>query len=407
MTSSDRGGGTLVITGASGFLGRQLVPLFADAGYDLLLCGRDLAALAQRFPGVPVCAVEDLSDRLDRGPHALLHLAVMNSDRDGTEAAFFQANVTYLEEVLRHARAVGVAHVIYPSSFHVQRAVQTPYAKSKAAAEALVAGCTDMRTTILRLPAVYGTSFQGRLAMLNRFKGPLRGLVFDALRSLRSTVDVRRVFDAMDRALRDEAAPVEIVADDQDDNRVYRFGKRLIDLAFVFAVVVFLWWLLALIWLAIRLTSAGPALFIQERVGRDRAIFRCCKFRTMHVGTAEVGTHDAPQQAITKVGAVLRRLKFDELPQVWNLLRGEMTLVGPRPCLPVQEALIAARAARNVFDLRPGVSGLAQVNGIDMSTPEALAEIDAVYAKTRTLVMDIKIILATLPGVSVPAEVKV
>lgn len=125
------------------------------------------------------------------------------------------------------------------------------------------------------------------------------------------------------------------------------------------------------------LFDTGSPLFIQERVGRHQRPFRLVKFRTMRIGTPSVGTHLADPAAVTPLGRWLRRTKLDELPQLWNVLKGEMSLVGPRPCLPNQTELIAEREKRGVFAVRPGITGLAQVQGIDMATPELLAETDA------------------------------
>lgn len=124
------------------------------------------------------------------------------------------------------------------------------------------------------------------------------------------------------------------------------------------------------------LFDTGSPFFRQTRVGRQQRPFTLWKFRTMRPGTASVATHLADASAITAFGRFLRRTKLDELPQLWNVLRGDMSLVGPRPCLFSQETLIAERSARGVYDARPGITGLAQVNGIDMSTPELLAETD-------------------------------
>lgn len=118
-------------------------------------------------------------------------------------------------------------------------------------------------------------------------------------------------------------------------------------------------------------------LFRQERVGRHQKPFTLVKFRTMRPDTASVATHLADASAVTRLGHFLRRSKLDELPQLWNVLKGEMSLVGPRPCLFSQEALIVERAERQVFNVRPGITGLAQIQGIDMSTPRLLAETDA------------------------------
>jgi O-antigen biosynthesis protein WbqP len=139
-------------------------------------------------------------------------------------------------------------------------------------------------------------------------------------------------------------------------------------------------------------------LFRQERVGRHQRPFTLVKFRTMRLDTASVATHLADASAVTPFGRFLRRAKLDELPQLWNVLKGEMSLVGPRPCLPNQEELIAERQKRGVFDVRPGVTGLAQVNGIDMSEPARLAEVDERMIRTLTLRDYFRYLLLTLTG---------
>jgi O-antigen biosynthesis protein WbqP len=123
--------------------------------------------------------------------------------------------------------------------------------------------------------------------------------------------------------------------------------------------------------------DTGSPIFRQERVGRNQKPFTLVKFRTMRPNTASVATHLADASAVTTLGHFLRRTKLDELPQLWNVLKGEMSLVGPRPCLFSQHELIEERASRGVFAVRPGITGMAQVNGVDMSTPKVLAEIDA------------------------------
>lgn len=122
--------------------------------------------------------------------------------------------------------------------------------------------------------------------------------------------------------------------------------------------------------------DTGSPIFTQQRVGRNEKPFTLVKFRTMRKGTASVASHLASADSITTFGHFLRRTKLDELPQLWNVLKGEMSLVGPRPCLFNQEELIRERKRRGVLSARPGITGLAQVNEIDMSTPALLAETD-------------------------------
>jgi lipopolysaccharide/colanic/teichoic acid biosynthesis glycosyltransferase len=148
----------------------------------------------------------------------------------------------------------------------------------------------------------------------------------------------------------------------------------------------------------IGLFETGSPLFRQVRVGRDQKPFTLVKFRTMKRGTASVASHLADASAITRVGGFLRRTKLDELPQLWNVLKGEMSLVGPRPCLFNQQELLKERAARGVFGARPGITGLAQIQGVDMSTPELLADMDADMLKRLDLRLYFKCIFLTLAG---------
>lgn len=157
-------------------------------------------------------------------------------------------------------------------------------------------------------------------------------------------------------------------------------------------------WPLMLVVLALGWFDTGSPLFRQERMGRDRQLFVLLKFRTMRQGTASVASHLASSSAITPFGALLRRTKLDELPQLWNVLLGEMSLVGPRPGLLNQVELIAARAAHDVYSARPGITGLAQINGIDMSTPELLAVTDAQMLREMSLKNYFKYIFMTVAG---------
>ena len=157
---------------------------------------------------------------------------------------------------------------------------------------------------------------------------------------------------------------------------------------------------------AVGLLDTGSPLFRQERVGRDQRPFILVKFRTMRPDTASVASHLADVSAITRLGAILRRTKLDELPQLWNVLKGEMSLVGPRPCLFNQTELIAERHSRGVFEARPGITGLAQVSNIDMSTPKLLAETDAQMLQSLTLALYFKYILMTVGGKGAGDRVK-
>ncbi|MDC9565603.1 MULTISPECIES: sugar transferase [unclassified Pseudoalteromonas] len=172
--------------------------------------------------------------------------------------------------------------------------------------------------------------------------------------------------------------------------RILDFTFSLFGLLFAFPFLIIL--------AIIGYFDTGSPIFIQERVGRNKKPFTLVKFRTMTVDTASVASHLASTASITPFGGFLRKTKLDELPQLWNVLKGEMSLVGPRPGLFNQEELTQAREAKYVFAVRPGITGLAQVNEIDMSTPELLAKTDREMIDTMTIGNYFKYILMTITG---------
>ena len=174
--------------------------------------------------------------------------------------------------------------------------------------------------------------------------------------------------------------------------------KRVFDVTACGLFLLFFWPIFLIVIVAIRLQSPGPAVFKQVRVGQNGRPFTCYKLRTMYTGTSDVPTHLVAASAVTALGEHLRRFKIDELPQLCNVLIGDMSLVGPRPCLPSQTELVEARRKLGVLAVRPGITGLAQINGIDMSDANRLAEIDARYVRTQSLSGDFRLIWATLRG---------
>ncbi|MGE4408050.1 sugar transferase [Pseudomonas sp.] len=172
--------------------------------------------------------------------------------------------------------------------------------------------------------------------------------------------------------------------------RVFDFVFSLLGLVFGLPVLLVL--------TVIGFFDTRSPIFRQVRVGRHQKPFTLVKFRTMKVDTASVATHLASSASITRFGHFLRKTKLDELPQLWNVLKGEMSLVGPRPGLFNQEELTEERAKRGVFEVRPGITGLAQVSEIDMSTPTLLAETDQKMIQSLTLVDYFKYIFMTVAG---------
>ena len=172
---------------------------------------------------------------------------------------------------------------------------------------------------------------------------------------------------------------------------------RIFDFLFSFFGLVILSPIL-LVLLIIGYFDTGSPIFRQERVGKGKQPFRLMKFRSMHVNTQSVATHLASVSSITPFGSFLRKSKLDELPQLWNVLVGDMSLVGPRPNLYNQEELIMERSSRAVYSLRPGITGLAQIQKIDMSTPQLLAETDAQMIENFNTVVYFKYIFLTVFG---------
>lgn len=174
--------------------------------------------------------------------------------------------------------------------------------------------------------------------------------------------------------------------------------KRAFDVVAALGGLIVLSPVLAVIALAVRLDSPGPAIHWSRRVGRFNRIFLMPKFRTMRTDAPDVATHllADPQAWITPLGRFLRRASLDELPQLWSVLIGDMSLVGPRPALFNQDDLVALRTASGVEALRPGVTGWAQVNGRDDLPIEEKARLDADYLDLQGFVFDLKVILTTL-----------
>ncbi|MCG9095338.1 sugar transferase [Laribacter hongkongensis] len=174
--------------------------------------------------------------------------------------------------------------------------------------------------------------------------------------------------------------------------------KRLFDLAVALLAAVFLALPIVITVLVVWLTSPGPVLYWSDRVGRHNRIFKMPKFRSMRIDTPAVATHllQNPEQWLTPIGSFLRKSSLDELPQLWSILKGDMSFVGPRPALFNQDDLVALRTEKGVHELVPGLTGWAQVNGRDELPIPQKVQLDAEYLERRSLLFDIKILWMTV-----------
>lgn len=174
--------------------------------------------------------------------------------------------------------------------------------------------------------------------------------------------------------------------------------RRIFDVVAVLTAAPVILPVCLLLMILIRRDSEGGALFVQQRVGRHQQPFRLYKLRTMAHDTGDHPSHHVGIAYVTRIGRFLRRTKLDELPQLWNILKGDMTFVGPRPCLPSQRDVIELRAARDLFDVLPGITGPAQIRNIDMASPSLMVRVEADYFGMATARSDLVIVLRTLLG---------
>jgi len=385
----------MVISGASGFVAGQLIPLLLEAGHSLLLVSRNPGSLQERFPASKSVSFSDWVEEA-RGYDAFLHLAVQNNDSRGSLASFMDVNDGLSADFASKARDLGVERFIFASSVHTLDPLgDSFYAQSKRAGEQSVRRSFGETCEIVHFGAVYGSRFAGKMAILNSLPPFIRRAGFQALSALNPVTNVRTIANYLGSDPAETADRVTILTDNKDDSPVYRLWRRTLDLVFVTGALLFSS-LLAIVWVVVVMKDGSPGFFVQNRVGVDGKVFRCIKLRTMSNGTVSKGTHLVEDSAVTKIGRFLRRFKIDEIPQAINVAKKEMNLIGPRPSLPDQHEVIASRTVRGVLGSTPGLTGWAQVNGIDMSAPAELAKSDAHYLKLRSILWDIKIMKRTL-----------
>jgi nucleoside-diphosphate-sugar epimerase len=491
----------ILITGVTGFIGRELCTRLLAAERDLRYVIRNSLSLNNEVVvtdiGPDTQWKEALTD-VDTVIHLAARVHIMKDDISDPLAEFRRVNVAGTLNLARQAAAAGVKRFIFLSSVKVNGeetssgrffteqdtpAPQDPYGFSKQEAEEglhRLTKETGMEVVIIRPPLVYGPGVKGNFLSMVRWISKGIPLPLGAIHNQRSLVALDNLVDLIITCIDHPAAANQtfLVADGEDlstTDLLRRVGQALgkparlvpvpVGLLKLGAVLIgkqaialrlcgnlqvdtskareVLGWdpvvsldeglkkavnmtadncrykrfymlrMFDIIFSLIGLTLGAPVFFIiailgyfdtgspifrQERVGRNKMPFILVKFRTMKLDTVSVASHLASSSSITRLGSFLRKTKLDELPQLWNVLKGEMSLVGPRPNLFNQEELITERAELGVYSVRPGVTGLAQVNDIDMSTPQLLAETDALMIKELTVSKYFSYILQTVTG---------
>jgi len=376
----------ILVTGANTFVGREVVKNLSESGYSII----------QLLDQYNIADVEAKSvDAV-----ALIHMDYLAQTASTSENELIETNLKLPLKVAAVVRSAGVKKFINVTSVHaLPGGDKGPYSVSRRILVNELLKIKNLNVVNIFRAAPYNNwVFSGRLSVFNRLPVVLKQALFRVFKSIAATSNVKAVSDAIEEALNDNCQSERIVTDGQSKSLMYWFFQHAVNLSFSIACVLLFWWLLAFVWMAVKIGSAGPGLFLQDRVGRDGKIFKCVKFRTMFVETQNLGTHQVSQAAVTKVGRFLRRTKLDELPQLWNLLKGEMSLIGPRPCLPSQTELIRERKQKNILSIKPGITGFAQVNDIDMSDPYELANWDSRYLKLCSIAFDLKILKSTFLG---------
>ena len=319
-----------ILIGASGYIGKELVPLLASHATHLALIGRDKNKLKSKFPNHSIYDYDDLKN-LTGSWDCIIHLAVANNKKDFSIEKSRKVNVELFQHIVRFAKEHSIPRVVNFSYTHaLVPMVRTPYAITKREAFDWSKKVKDIQIDTVFLPFVYGNTWSEGLNFLNKIPRPLADFLFLILKSLKPSVKIQTIADW----LQVSANPIKnqiLLSEGQANNIIYQFSKRVFDVCAALFIIVAFCWLFAIISLVIFVSSGSPILFRQTRVGKNMEPFVLFKFRTMEAETKDLPTHLVSVSSVTKVGKFLRKIKLDEMPQVFNILRNDLRR--PRPSL--------------------------------------------------------------------------
>ena len=388
----------IIITGASGFVGSLIVPELEKKGIKMLLVSRSLNKLKKKYYNQSVCEYNELRN-FANNYDCIFHLSTFNNEKEYNYEIASKENLKIFKKVFEIAKRYNLYVFNFSSIHSLDLSFKTHYAKSKREIEKYINNSNYHKIETIYLPLIYGKKMSGKIKFLNVFPKFFSNLIFYFLSAFKPTVNINTIINYLLKSdINFKENKLNILSEDINKNFIFSFSKRTFDLFFSISILLFLWWLLILVWLFIKIETSGPGLIFQKRVGKNGKTFNCIKFRTMKFGVKQAPTHQMSPSDLTIFGSFIRKTKIDELPQIFNIIFNEMSLVGPRPCLEIQNELINKRKEFQILDIKPGITGFAQVNKIDMSNIERIIKYDFIYLKSQSLLFDLNIILKTIFG---------
>lgn len=385
----------IVISDASSAVMGELVSRLVASGHSLVLVTREDAPVREHIPGVSLVSFETWEAKCV-GFDVFLHFAVLTREKEGVSNDLTHLNGNFTASLASGARRSGISRFIYASTVEtlVSERRSLHVRPEKLEIEAAEAGFGD-GAEVIHLGHLHGVNFSGKFSFLGSLPRAIANFAFSVLSAVKPTTSVELLVRFLESAQLPGKTEPLIVTDSKASNYCYRVWQAALNGLFV-AMVVVAMPILAIASVLVVLEDGAPAFFSQDRIGKAGAAFRCFKLRTMHRSAESRGTHLVPESAITGIGRSLRRFKIDELPQALNILRGEMSLIGPRPCLPSQHEIISKRESRGVLPLLPGLTGWAQANGVDMRTPDWLIRYDSQYLGLQSIWFDVIVLWRTV-----------
>ena len=388
----------IIITGASGFVGNLVVSELKKKEIKLLLVGRSLNKLKNMYPDNEICEYDNLI-KYAKNYDCIIHLATFNNVKIQNYNVARKENLNIFKKVFEIAISSKLDFFNFSSLHSLDSNKKTYYAESKREIEKIIENLNYSKVSTLYLPLIYGDKKSGKLKFLNVLPHFLSNFFFYFLSALKPTIHVNTILNHLFGInFKSNKLYFNILTENISSNLVFTFCKRMFDLTISLSILISLWWLFIFIWVFIKLETSGPGVILQKRVGKNGKLFNCIKFRTMKVGVKQAPTHEMTLDDLTTIGGYLRKTKLDELPQIFNIIFNDMSLVGPRPCLEIQHELIAKRKKFQILDIKPGITGFAQINKVDMSNIDKITKYDFIYLKTQSIINDLDIVIKTVFG---------